>query len=47
MWEKLIILQLLKNAKNFVNATSIESYFGMPTFYIGFCNYQLNQYDSY
>ena len=47
MWEKVIILQLSKDAKNFVNATSIGSYFGKPTFYIGSCYYQLNQYGSY
>ena len=46
-WEKVIILRLLKNVKNFVNGTSIESCFGMPTFYIGFCYYQLNQYGCY
>ena len=47
MWEKVIILQLLKNIKKFVNAASMESCFGMPTFYIGFCYYQLNQCGSY
>ena len=31
----------------FVNNTSMESHFDMPTFYIGFCHYQLRQYDSY
>ena len=31
----------------FVNATSIENCFSMPTFYIGFCHYQLHQSDSY
>ena len=46
-WEKVIILLLLKNGKNFVNATSMESCSGMPIFYIGFCYYQLNQYASY
>ena len=30
-----------------VNTTSMESYFGMLTFYIGFCHYQLHQYGSY
>ena len=44
-WEKVIILRLLKKVKNFVNATSMESCFSMPTFYIGY--YQLNQYGSY
>ena len=29
-----------------VNATSMESYFIMPAFYIGFCHYQLHQYSS-
>ena len=46
-WEKVIILRLLKSVKNFVSAMSMESCFGMPTFYIGFCYYQLNQYVSY
>ena len=32
---------------NFVNATSMESCFGMSTFYINFCYYQLNQYGTY
>ena len=45
--EKVIILRHLKNVKNFVNATSIENCFGMPTFYVGFCHYQLHQYGSY
>ena len=30
--EKVIILRLLKNVKNFVNASSIESCFCIPTF---------------
>ena len=46
-WEEVIILQLSKNVKNFVNATSMESCFGMPIFYISFCYYQINQYGSY
>ena len=46
-WEKVIIWRLLKNVKNFVNATSMESCFAMPTFYIGFCYYQLNQCGSF
>ena len=46
-WEKVAILQLLTNVKNFVNATSMENCFGIPTFYIGFCYYQWNQYGSY
>ena len=43
----MIILRLLKNVKNFVDATSMESCFRMPTFYIGFCYYQLNQYGNF
>ena len=31
----------------FVDTTSMDSCFGMPTFYISFCYYQLNQYGSY
>ena len=46
-WEKVIILYLLKNVKNLVNATSREGFFGMPTSCIGFCHYQLHQYGSY
>ena len=47
-WEKVIILRLLKDVKNFVNTKSVENCcFGMPTVYIGFCYYQLNQYGSY
>ena len=46
-WEKVIILRLLKNFKNFANATKMESCFAIPTFYIGFCYYQLNQCGSY
>ena len=42
--EKVIILRLLRNVKTFVNATSMESWFGIPTFYIGFCYYQLKQW---
>ena len=45
--EKVKILELLKNVKNFFNASSIENCFVMPTFYIGFCYYQLNQYGRY
>ena len=40
-WKKSSSLRLLKNVKNFVNATSMESCFDMPTFYIVFCYYQL------
>ena len=46
-WEKVKILRLLKNVRNLVKVTSMESCFDMPTFYIGFCYYQLNQYYSY
>ena len=46
-WEKLIILQLLKNVENFVNAPSMESCFSMPRFYTSFCSYQLNKYGSH
>ena len=45
-WEEAMISQLLRNVRNFVNATSMESGFGMPTFCISFCHYQLNQYGS-
>ena len=31
----------------FVNTTSMESCFGILTFYIGFCHYQLHQYGTY
>ena len=40
----------VKKSKNFAtifNITSMESCFGMPSFYIGFCYYQLHQYGSY
>ena len=43
-WEKVMILRILKNLKNLVNATSMESCFGLLTFYIGICYYQLKQY---
>ena len=46
-WEKKVILRLFKDVKNTVNATSLESCFGIPIFYIGVCYYQLNQYGSY
>ena len=35
--EKIISLLLLKNVKTFVNTTSMDICFGMPTIYIGFC----------
>ena len=31
-WEKVIVLPILKNVKNFVNATTMENCFGMLTF---------------
>ena len=40
----------MRKSNNFatsLNTTSMESCFGMPTFYIGFCQYQLHQYGSY
>ena len=36
-----------KERQKFVNATSMDSCFGMLTFYICFCYYQIKQYDSY
>ena len=44
---KVIILGLLKNVRNSMNAMIMENCFGMPTFYIGFCYYQLHQYGNY
>ena len=44
-----LIQPMLTYSNNFatsVNTTSMESCFGMPTFYIGFCHYQLHQYGS-
>ena len=34
------------NFETSVNTTSMESCFGMPTLYIGFCHYQIHQYGS-
>ena len=42
-----LIQPMLTYSNNFatsVNTTSMESCFGMSTFYIGFCHYQLHQY---
>ena len=36
-----------QTSKILLNVTSMESYFGMPTFYIDVCYYYLNQYGSY